>query len=35
MEQVSDIINLKHYSPRTGDTYSQWAKEYILFYNDR
>jgi len=35
LEQYRDIINLKHYSPRTGDTYILWVIEYILFHNKR
>jgi len=35
LDQYRDVINLKHYSPRTGDTYILWAKEYILFHNKR
>jgi site-specific recombinase XerD len=33
LERYRDAINLKHYSPRTGDTYISWTKEYILFHN--
>jgi integron integrase len=35
LDQYRDAINLKHYSPRTGDTYIHWAKEYILFHHKR
>ena len=35
LDQYRDVINLKHYSPRTGDTYILWTKEYILFHNKR
>ncbi|MDO9302156.1 MAG: integron integrase [Anaerolineales bacterium] len=35
LDQYRDVINLKHYSPRTGDTYILWAKEYILFHHKR
>lgn len=35
LDQYRDIINIKHYSSRTGDTYIHWAKEYILFHNKR
>ncbi len=35
LEQYRDVINLKHYSPRTGDTYIVWVTEYILFHNKR
>ena len=33
LEQYRDVINLKHYSPRTGDTYISWVKEYVFFHN--
>ncbi len=33
IEQYRDAINLKHYSPRTGDTYIGWVREYIYFHN--
>ncbi|MBI5291241.1 MAG: integron integrase [Chloroflexi bacterium] len=35
LDQYRDAINLKHYSPRTGDTYILWTREYILFHNKR
>ena len=35
LDQYRDVINLKHYSPRTGDTYILWTREYILFHNKR
>ena len=35
LDQYRDAINLKHYSPRTGDAYILWAKEYILYHNKR
>jgi integron integrase len=35
LDQYRDVINLKHYSSRTGDAYISWAKEYILFHNKR
>ncbi len=33
LDQYRDAIELKHYSPRTGDTYIGWVKEYIYFHN--
>ncbi|MCE9646739.1 MAG: integron integrase [Chloroflexi bacterium] len=30
-----DALRVKHYSPRTEDTYIDWAREYILFHNKR
>ncbi len=35
LDQYRDAINLKHYSPRTGDTYILWTRDYILFHNKR
>jgi site-specific recombinase XerD len=33
LEQYRDAINLKHYSPRTGDTYIYWVTEFFYFHN--
>ncbi|CAG0943030.1 Tyrosine recombinase XerD [Candidatus Brocadiaceae bacterium] len=35
LEQVRDLIRLKHYSIRTEQTYLSWMKRYILFHNKR
>jgi integron integrase len=35
LEQVSDVIKTKHYSSRTGETYSYWIRQYILFHGKR
>ncbi|HNB53854.1 MAG TPA: integron integrase [Anaerolineales bacterium] len=35
LDQVMDIIRLKHYSDRTGETYVQWIKRFILFHGKR
>lgn len=35
LEQVSDAIKVKHYSPRTEETYIYWIRQYILFHNKR
>lgn len=35
MEQVSDAIKTKHYSPRTGETYTYWIRQYIYYHNKR
>ncbi|HBK99945.1 MAG TPA: hypothetical protein DD001_22815 [Microcoleaceae bacterium UBA10368] len=35
LDRYRDIIDLKHYSSRTGDTYIFWVKEFILFHNKR
>ncbi len=35
LDQLSDQIRLKQYSPRTEKTYVQWVREYILFHKKR
>jgi site-specific recombinase XerD len=35
LDQVRDLIRLKHYSYRTEETYVQWIRRYILFHNKR
>jgi integron integrase len=35
LDQVKDVIRLKHYSERTGETYDYWIRKYILFHNKR
>ena len=35
LDQVSDIIRLKHYSIRTEKAYVDWIKRYILFHDKR
>lgn len=35
LDQYRDVIELKHYSPRTGDIYIFWTKEYILYHHKR
>ncbi len=35
LDQVRDVIRLKHYSYRTEETYVQWIVRYILFHNKR
>jgi integron integrase len=35
LDQVRDVIRLKHYSYRTEETYVQWIRRYILFHNKR
>ena len=35
LDQVREIIRLKHYSPRTEKTYVGWIRRYILFHNKR
>ena len=33
LEQVSDVIRLKHYSYKMEKSYINWIKRYILFHN--
>jgi hypothetical protein len=33
LEQVSDVIRLKHYSYKTEKSYVNWIKRYIFFHN--
>jgi integrase len=33
IEQVQDVIRLKHYSYQTQKTYVHWIKRHILFHN--
>jgi integron integrase len=35
LEQVSDVIRLKHYSYKTEKSYINWIKRYILFHDKR
>ncbi len=35
LDQLRDVIRLKHYSYSTEKTYVHWAKRYILFHNKR
>lgn len=35
LEQVRDVIRLKHYAYRTEATYVQWIRRYILFHHKR
>ena len=35
LDQVRDIIRLKHYSYKTEKSYVNWIKRYILFHNKR
>ena len=35
LEQVKNIIRLKHYSYKTEKSYLNWIKRYILFHNKR
>jgi hypothetical protein len=33
LDQVRDVIRLKHYSIRTEKAYINWIRRYILFHN--
>lgn len=35
LDQLSDVIRRKNYSIRTGKSYRDWAKRYILFHHKR
>jgi hypothetical protein len=35
LDQVRDVLRLKHYSLRTEDSYVDWIKRYILFHHKR
>jgi integron integrase len=35
LDQVRDVIRLKHYSYRTEQSYIAWIRRYILFHNKR
>lgn len=35
LDQVRDVLRLKHYSYRTEESYVDWIKRFILFHNKR
>lgn len=35
LDQVREVIRLKHYSIRTEEAYVNWIRRYILFHNKR
>src|ERR1051325_3358232 len=35
LDQVREVMRVKHYSLRTESTYVQWIKRYIFFHNKR
>mgnify|MGYP003864029729 CR=1 FL=1 len=35
LDQLRDVIRLKHYAYRTEETYVQWVKRFILFHEKR
>ena len=35
LDQISDRLRVKGYSPRTEEVYRDWAKRYVLFFDKR
>jgi len=35
LDQVHEVLKLKHYSPRTEESYANWIKRFILFHGKR
>ena len=35
MDQVREVMRVKHYSLRTEETYTQWMKRFIFFHGKR
>jgi Phage integrase, N-terminal SAM-like domain len=35
LDQVRDLLRIKHYSYRTEQSYVAWIRRYILFHNKR
>ena len=35
LDQISDRLRVKGYSPRTEEVYRDWARRYVLFFNKR
>ena len=35
LDQVREVIRMKHYSYRTENTYVDWIKRFILFHDKR
>jgi hypothetical protein len=35
LDQVRHAIRIRHYSPRTEETYVHWIKRFIFFHNKR
>lgn len=35
LDQVRDVIRLKHYSIRTEETYVSWIKRFVLFHDKK
>ncbi len=35
LEQLREILRMKHYSYRTAEAYMDWVRRFILFHNKR
>jgi len=35
LDQVRDAVRMRHYSPKTEDSYVHWIKRFIFFHNKR
>jgi hypothetical protein len=35
LDEVRNVIRLRHYSPRTEESYINWIRRYILFHNKK
>ena len=35
LDEVRNVIRVKHYSIRTEEAYVQWVKRFVLFHNKR
>ena len=35
LDEVRDLIRVRHYSIRTEEAYTRWIKEYIFFHDKR
>ena len=35
LDQVRDVLRVKHYARRTEQTYTHWIKRFILFHKKR
>src|SRR5262249_59208514 len=35
LDQISQVLRVRHYSPRTESCYLHWAKHFILFHGKR
>ena len=35
LDEVRNVIRLRHYSPKTEKSYTNWIKRYILYHNKK